>query len=186
MEHFLGWEVELADSCFDSSAFIMMDYRLRYQDSTSFTYVLPFSDRHALIEYTFFTSYLLKEDVYEDLLRQYLHKYLGSIPYQIRRTEQGVIPMTDYAFGNDHKRNLKKIETAGGWVRPSSGYSFSASGRYVDQIIKNIVRNRDIAPGVAQNRWRWYDRIFLHILQHNNVLGQGSLKRCTKTTTSNC
>jgi len=170
-QHFLGWEIELERPYFDPRSFTMMDFRLRFEESTSFTYVLPISDQHALVEYTFFTPFLVEDGVYEEMLKQYLETYMGDIRYTIKRVEQGVIPMTDYPFAAHHQRAITKIGTAGGWVRPSSGYSFWRSGQYAEQIIQNIVARREISSGVAQNRWRWYDRLFLHILQNNNTSG---------------
>ncbi|HAD12022.1 MAG TPA: lycopene cyclase, partial [Saprospirales bacterium] len=61
LQHFKGWWIKTPDDFFDPERFTMMDYRLLYQNSTSFTYVLPLNRREALVEFTLFTRDLLQE-----------------------------------------------------------------------------------------------------------------------------
>lgn len=101
-----------------------MDFRLKYKDSTSFTYVLPVSEKEALVEFTFFTPYLTEETIYDEQLKKYIEEYLKITNYTIAETEKGVIPMTDFPFHEDSTPKITKIGTAGSWVKASSGYSF--------------------------------------------------------------
>ena len=61
---------------FNPSSFTMMDYRLCYKNSCSFTYVLPFNETEALIEYTFFTPSLEGKESYNELLTTYIKDIL--------------------------------------------------------------------------------------------------------------
>jgi len=172
VQHFHGWFIKTDKQVFDPEAFVMMDYRLKWQDETSFTYVLPFSETEALVEFTLFNKTLLKKEQYEDMLRQYFRELMPLDRFEIIETETGQIPMSDYPFHRHHEKHLTKIGTAGGWVRPSSGYSFKNGDRYTDRIIQNIKSGKPPHHQVATGRFRLYDRIFLHVLSHWNHEGE--------------
>lgn len=172
LQHFKGWEIETEADFFNPEEFIIMDFRLKYNKSTSFNYVLPTSPRHALIEFTLFTPELIQEREYDRVLEAYLHRILQLPKYSIIEVEKGIIPMSDFPFHNQHEDNLTKIGTAGSWVRPSTGYSFKNSEKYSQQIVANIKAGRRPATGVARNRHRQYDKILLTILKDRNELGE--------------
>src|SRR5690606_37854629 len=97
-QHCKGWFIETETPCFKPEAVTMMDFRFQYKNSTSFIYVLPFSETKALVEYTFFTPFLVEPKVYENALINYLENELNITHYQILETETGNIPMTDFPF----------------------------------------------------------------------------------------
>ena len=171
-QHFLGWIIETEEPVFNPDEFIMMDYRLKWKNDTSFTYILPFSSTKALVEYTLFNTQLIKKEDYEAKLKEYISTFLKVAHYTIEEVEQGVIPMSDYPFHKHHTDFVTKIGTAGGWVRPSSGYSFKNGDRYSGQIITNIKKGVKPHKGVASNRFRLYDSIFLRVLKERNDLGE--------------
>ena len=171
-QHFRGWFIETKEPVFDDSKIVMMDYRLKWKDQTTFTYVLPFSPTSALVEFTLFNNELLTIDQYEEKIKEYIATYLQIKEYKIREIEHGAIPMTNYPFTKHHKDNLTKIGTAGGWVRPSSGYSFKNGDRYARMVVDNIKAGRVPHAGVAKNRYRFYDSIFLRVLKDRNDLGE--------------
>jgi lycopene beta-cyclase len=170
-QHFKGWYIEVDYDIFDPSQFVMMDFRLQWKEATSFTYVLPTSPRKALIEFTLFTSSLLESNEYDTILRQYIKEILKIDSYTIKEVEFGVIPMSDYPFENHHTFGITKIGTAGGWVRPSSGYSFKNGDRFSKQILENIKRGKTPSIGIATGRFRKYDTLLLDILVNKNELG---------------
>ncbi|MEM7297182.1 MAG: lycopene cyclase family protein [Bacteroidota bacterium] len=172
IQHFKGWFIKTKDPIFDPDTFTMMDYRLKWKDSTSFTYVLPLSPNEALVEFTLFNDQLLPGDEYDVYLKQYLDKYLDLKEYEIKEVEQGLIPMSDYPFHKHHEKYVSKIGTAGGWVRPSSGYSFKNADRYSTQVVENIKKGNRPEKGIATSRFRTYDSIFLNVLASRNDLGE--------------
>ena len=97
-----------------------MDYRIRDKNHTAFTYVLPFKKNEALIEHTYFSKDMCDREVYEEYIREYLSKYYNTTNYKIIKSEYGVIPMTSYPFYKESTKNITKIGTAGGWVKPST------------------------------------------------------------------
>lgn len=171
IQHFKGWIIESEQDIFDPEAFVMMDFRLRWQDTTSFMYILPSSARRALLEFTFFSPDLVTDEVYEGMIRTYIDSFCGIGKYQILEEEKGRIPMTDYPFQHDHAPGITKIGTAGGWVKPSSGYSFKNAERFAQEILKNIKAGRVPHNGIATGRHRRFDILFLDLLNRQNEIG---------------
>lgn len=177
IQHFKGWFIQTESPIFDPHTFTMMDYRLKWKGSTSFTYVLPLSSSTALVEFTLFNDQLLPDNEYDEYLKEYIHKYLDTTNYQIQEVEQGLIPMSDYPFHKHHSKHITKIGTAGGWVRPSSGYSFKNADRYSTMLVNNIKKGNRPEKGVATSRYRTYDSIFLNVLASRNDLGEDIFTR---------
>ncbi len=172
IQHFKGWFIETKEPVFDSETFTMMDYRIKWKGSTSFTYVLPLSENTALVEFTLFNDQLLPDEEYDVYLKDYINQYLKIDNYNIKEVEQGLIPMSDYPFHKHHSKHISKIGTAGGWVRPSSGYSFKNADRYSTRMIENIKKGDRPEKGIATSRFRTYDSIFLNVLASRNDLGE--------------
>ena len=172
LQHFKGWVIETNDSVFDSTAFTMMDFRLKWQESCSFTYVLPITDKKALVEFTFFNQQLVGDEVYDEMLKKYCRQILKLENYTIVETEKGIIPMSDYPFHKHHSNRITKIGTAGGWVKPSTGYSFKNGSKYSDRILSNINNNRSVTMNLPPSDKRVYDSIFLEVLARQNHLGE--------------
>lgn len=171
-QHFKGIVIETDNPAFDPSVFTMMDYRLKYTNSTSFTYVLPLSQTRALVEFTFFTPFLTEEKVYDEFLKRYITEELKINTYNILETEKGVIPMTDYPFHSDNIPEITKIGTGGGWVKGSTGYSFKHTEKKVEKIISNIHAGKLPSEDLINQRFRFYDAIFLDVLKERNDLGE--------------
>lgn len=177
IQHFRGWFIKTKKDVFDPDSFVMMDFRLKWQNSTSFIYVLPSSSTEALVEFTLFNDQLIEQEVYESYIKEYISEYLHASDYEICEIEQGAIPMTDFPFHKLHEKNITKIGTAGGWVRPSSGYSFKNAERYSSMIIENIKNRKHPSTGIANSRFRKYDSVFLSVLKTRNDLGEDIFTR---------
>lgn len=171
-QHFKGISIETQEAQFDPERFIMMDYRVKYRNSTCFTYVLPVSPKNALIEFTFFTPFLTEEKVYDEQLEKYIREVLKIDNYKIAESETGVIPMTDYPFHIHNSKHITKIGTAGGWVKASSGYSFKSTERKVSKLLSNIKSGNRPSQGLFSKRFQRYDAIFLDVLEKRNDLGE--------------
>lgn len=171
LQHFKGWFVRTPDDRFDPGRFTMMDYRLRWKDTTSFTYVLPLSRREALVEFTLFSPELLKNDDYDLMLRRYFDEILKISEFEILEEEQGVIPMSDFPFEKYSQGRHVRIGTAGGWVKPSSGYSFKNCERKVWRIVENLKAGKPAGQGLISPKFRLYDSIFLDVLNRRNDFG---------------
>ena len=178
-QHFLGWVVKTNEKIFNKRSFVFMDYRIRDKNSTAFTYVLPFKKNEALIEHTYFSKNVQNHDVYEEYIKDYLNKYYGKSTYKLVKSEFGVIPMTTYPFHRDSTMNITKIGTAGGWVKPSTGYSFKNCEKYSEKILDNIKNGKEfkISP---KKRYLFLDKILLGVLSNYNYQGETIFHRMIK------
>lgn len=173
LQHFKGWTISFEKDVFDPNSFTMMDFRIKHENSTSFSYVLPVSSREALVEFTLFTKYLLPENDYDPYIKEYISTYISKEEYSIKEVEFGVIPMSNYPFHKVNSERITKIGTAGSWVRPSSGYSFKYSEKYVQKLIENIKAGRRPDKNLISSKYRFYDTLLLDILYGKNNLGPG-------------
>ncbi|SFN93379.1 lycopene cyclase family protein [Salegentibacter flavus] len=171
-QHFKGWEIETPEPVFSPEEFTMMDYRLKYKDTTAFTYVLPVSKTKALIEFTFFTPFLTEDAVYDKMLKRYLGEILKLKDYNIKTTETGIIPMTDFPFEEGNTSNITKIGTGGGWVKASTGYSFINTQKRVSKIVENLKSGKPPGESLINKKFKRYDGIFLDVLANNNEKGE--------------
>ncbi|MCL6218061.1 lycopene cyclase family protein [Zunongwangia pacifica] len=171
-QHFKGYHIKSESPVFTTNQFTMMDFRLRYKNSTSFTYILPFSENEALVEYTFFTPFLTEETIYNEQLQHYISTYLKSDYYEITKEEQGVIPMTDFPFDKNNSDKITKIGTGGGWVKGSTGYAFKHTEKNISKIIENIKSGHEPSKDLFRKKYKIYDAIFLDVLARRNDKGE--------------
>ena len=171
-QHFKGWVIKTEHNSFDKDVITMMDYRLKDNNQTTFTYILPFSETEALVEFTYFTSKVVDEDTYDSYIKTYIIEYLKIKNYTIIETEMGQIPMTNFPFEAYSTNKITKIGTGGGWVKGSTGYSFKHTEKKVAQIINNIKNNQPISKNLFKKRFKFYDKVFLKVLNDENEKGE--------------
>lgn len=176
-QHFKGWVIKTDTPIFKTDAFTVMDYRIKYKNTTAFTYVLPFSATSALVEFTFFTPFTIKNEEYDEYLKTYISKILNIDSYSINEVEKGIIPMTNFPFKNYSSKRITKIGTAGGWVKPSSGYSFKLTDAKIEQLIINLKANRNPSKNLISKKYSLYDSLFLRVLHDDNHKGEWIFKQ---------
>lgn len=174
LQHFRGWWLEADAPVFDPGRAVLMDFRTpQPARGVSFGYVLPVSDRYALVEYTEFSPTLLTGAGYDAALAGY-RDLLGLDPARltVREVENGVIPMTDGPFVARPSPRVVRLGTAGGATRPSTGFTFSAMRRQADQIARALAAGRPPVPRPAYpRRHRWMDAVALRALDRGSVGG---------------
>ena len=170
-QHFLGWTIETQEDFFDEDKIRFMDFSIDQHQETRFMYVLPFSKKSALFEYTFFGGEVMKDSDYEKEIKKYLD-IEGIKKYKITEKEKGVIPMTCYPFFNSNTDNFIKIGTSGGWTKPSTGYTIKNSIEKIEVILKFIKEDKPLSKLKFKNRFWYYDVLFLDVLVDSK--GKGS------------
>lgn len=170
LQHFVGWELELSESTFSESTFTLMDFDDTFNNGIAFIYLLPWTDKTGLIEYTIFSDELLPKEFYEEKLSLYLNHRFGLKPidYEIDRREFGKIPMMDRPVKPWYCPNVLNIGTLGGVTKPSTGYTFRRIQRQVNHIVQSLLEN-DI-PSYSRpssQRYKAYDLWLLQII-HNH------------------
>ena len=170
-QHFIGWFVKTPTSVFDNEAASFMDFSIPQRGNTRFMYVLPFSETEALVEYTLFSHSLLEEEEYEKAIKDYLENKLGTKEYEIQEKEKGQIPMTCYDFESNNTERILHIGTAGGWAKPSTGFTFKNTTRNTKKLIRHLKKEESFKDFSVKNRFRLYDMLLLDILDRDNAMG---------------
>jgi lycopene beta-cyclase len=164
-QHFLGWVIETKEDVFDETRPTLFDFRVEQKDECRFIYILPFSKNKALIEFTVFSDNLLDENEYEVNLQKYFSDILKIEDYEILETEKGVIPMSDEPHEENPFPKVIRIGTSGGYVKPSTGYSFKRTQRNLQKIVNDLAKNQKPKTKNQNRKWKSYlDSILLNVL----------------------
>ena len=170
-QHFLGWIVKTKSPVFKIDQATYMDFSIPQKGHTRFMYILPFSETEALVEYTLFSKELLPNEAYENAIRDYLKNDCNCVDFEIMDTEKGSIPMTCYDFKEHHTTNIRYIGTAGGWAKPSTGYTFMSSSKKVPVLLEYLKTGRPLHELSFKNKFWYYDLLFLDVLANDNANG---------------
>ncbi|MFH8254125.1 lycopene cyclase family protein [Streptomyces roseolus] len=173
LQHFKGWFVRTERPAFTPDTVELMDFRTPQPDhGLAFGYVLPLGPHEALVEYTQFSSSVLGDAAYDQALHHYTDAVLGLGPLRIRGVERGVIPMTDARHARRAGRHVFRIGTAGGAVRPSTGYAFAAVQRQTRAVAEALHQGREPVPPRAYSaRSHLMDTVLLRGLDTGRIAG---------------
>lgn len=171
-QHFLGWFIKSETAVFKQDQATFMDFSIPQKGNTRFMYLLPFSENEGLVEYTLFSEKLLPKASYEAAIKTYLQNDLGCSSYEILSREMGSIPMTCFAFDEQDTPNIKYIGTAGGWAKPSTGYTFMSTSKKIPILLDYIKTGKPLNQLSFKNKFWYYDLLLLDILHRDNGKGQ--------------
>ncbi|MVN76310.1 FAD-dependent oxidoreductase [Hymenobacter sp. HMF4947] len=169
LQHFVGWEVETDRDVFDPEVVEFMDFRGPQHHEARFMYVLPFSPRQALVEYTLFSAQVLPQAVYEAHLLDYMQHTLGMSAgeYRITAKEVGAIPMTDHPLPPRTGASIIHLGTRAGRAKPSTGYAFRRIQAQSARVVAALAATGQPPPDPTGDRWqfRLFDTLLLDIMQ---------------------
>ncbi|MCD0474240.1 lycopene cyclase [Flavobacterium sp. EDS] len=176
-QHFIGWFIKSKQDLLNPEEVTFMDFSVAQKNNTRFMYVLPTSEKEALVEYTLFSHTLLEKQEYESEIKSYIHN-LGIQDYEIVEKEKGSIPMTCYPFWKRNTKRVLNIGTAGGWTKASTGYTFRKSDKKSTQLVA-FLETQNTKPSTPikmssfhkKDKFWFYDLLLLDILDRNNELG---------------
>lgn len=178
-QHFKGNVVEFDDAVFDKSVARLMDFNVPQMDATAFMYLLPLTDKKALVEYTLFSPNILETAEYDLVLNAYMEAHYKGQAYSIVHTEQGAIPMTTKKITSIID-NVISIGTMGDAVKASTGYAFQFIQKQTQQIVKQLKLNQTLDASVHYTRHQFYDAVLLYILEHKKMEGDEIFARIFK------
>lgn len=172
LQHFRGRVVRCAQPVFEGDIATLMDFDVTQDFGVHFIYVLPFDAHTALVESTFFTEALLPADVYDGAIDEWLARRRPGVVFETVSRESGVIPMTTAPFDRWPSPRIVRIGTAGGHVKPSTGYAFLAVQRFVKEFAPAVLRalrqnGSAEPPAVRGARTAALDAIFLSYLRRH-------------------
>jgi lycopene beta-cyclase len=166
LQHFVGWEVETSRDVFNPQTVEFMDFRGEQQREARFMYVLPFSERRALVEYTLFSAEILPKVEYEAAMRKYLGE-LGITDFRIEAEEVGAIPMTDHPLPPAEGRHIINLGTRAGRAKPSTGYAFKRIHAHSAHLVRALAATGHPPTNLTGDQWQFsfFDTLLLDIMQ---------------------
>lgn len=170
LQHFKGWVIETETTTFYPNKMTYMDFRVAKGPETIFCYVLPFSEKKALVEYTLFTEKILEDNEYDHALESYIREQLDIHNFKVLEEEFGIIPMSDFPFPRKTGANIINIGTIGGYTKASTGFTFLRIQKAAKEIVKSLVNNKFPLPpsSLMSKRFRLYDSILLNVLANES------------------
>jgi len=176
LQHFVGQIIETQKPCFDPGKIEFMNFNVPQKGNTRFMYLLPLSENKALLEYTLFSENLLERKEYVDAINTFLEG-LPTGGYEVLEEEEGKIPMTCYRFDLKNSTRLLHIGTAGGWTKPSTGYTFQRINEKTKALVDFIKKGEPLSRFGKRDRFWFYDMLFIDVLAKDNAHGADLFKR---------
>ncbi len=182
IQRFQGFELEADEPVFELHRATLMDFSVSSAaDSEAgrvhFIYVLPLSDRRALIEDTWFVSVsdACNDVDYQSQIKHYLKRRYGLENYRVVHREEGALPMDPALRPSALTSRIVKIGAGGGMARASSGYAFFETQRACDAIADKLMAQFPVLGEFSLPRWRgdisyWMDAVFLRVLAQRPAL----------------
>ncbi len=166
-QHFKGWFIKTDQEVFNTDQATIMDFNIEQDQAVHFMYVLPFSKTDALVEFTSFSALdCYSDQIYDSYLTNYISAKFNC-PYEIIREEKGKIPMTDFNFPAQDKEGIIQIGSAGGAIKPSTGYAFNRISRQTEYLIECFLNNNESINNVnSSGRFHFYDTLLLQIIRN--------------------
>jgi lycopene beta-cyclase len=164
-QHFRGWFVEFDKEILDPKKMTLMDFNVPQDNGCSFMYILPFSPKTALVEWTFFSTEPQEPSFYENQLHEYIVKNYSD-QYHVRAKEWGKIPMQQDIFAHHGPHGEVQIGTLGGMVKASTGYAFQRMLEDAKQLSALYFEASTLPRKQILPRFRFYDSLILWIIQY--------------------
>lgn len=167
---FYGFKVKTPSHQFDKTRVALMEELNSNPEQSEFIYLLPFDNKHALVEFTLFSKKYTTPDSLIKPLKTYLDKL--ELDYEIIEKEHHVLPMgfrkpnkttKNVVYGGIKANNLKSI----------SGYGFLRSVKWAQNTAKMIQQQNSIKQINQSNskllKDNFMDKIFLNVLSHSMI-----------------
>lgn len=173
-QSFAGVWVTMEEPSFDPSAAMLMDLEESSAEApVSFLYILPTSERTALVEHTTFSPSPMAKEYHLDRCFEWLERHHPGLR-QRGATEYGRIPM-----GLQRSPNLgqRVVGSAAGVVRPATGYAFLRAQEQAQNVALHLL-GRTGAPSRPYPRWlETADSLFLRALINAPLEGRLIMER---------
>lgn len=162
-QHFCGWLVQTPEPAFDATQVLLFDFRTGLDRGSSFVYLLPLSDRRALVELV-----TLSAVDAPPVLDHYLRKVLGLHSYEVEAKERGVSPLTEQPFALQPSARVRRIGIAAGRIKPSTGYALSRIEKDCRAIVQSLQQHGHPQVQPAQRPfYAFADGVLLELWQRS-------------------
>ncbi|TWE27974.1 lycopene cyclase family protein [Prauserella muralis] len=163
---FRGWHVRTERPAFDPEVPTLFDFRTAQDGAASFVYVLPFGERHALVEHTAFAPPGTTADVpaQRAALAEYLTGVLRAGAYHVVGEEGAALPLSAAPVRRRHGAVLT-IGTEAGLVKASTGYAYERIQQDSAAIARSLaVHGHPFALPRPRPRHRLFDGALLDVV----------------------
>ncbi|MGB2426683.1 MAG: lycopene cyclase family protein [Alteromonas sp.] len=168
LQCFTGAWVKSSTPLFNPEQVKLMSNMHMQPNGLEFTYVLPFTNKYALLELTRFSRQAENlADMREATESLVADTLTGKS--EIERWETGILPMQ--AAPNRYKKPIphqwNKIGIAGGHIRASTGYAFLTIQKYSEIASRLILGTSNTTKAPVPEYYKWLDRVFLTVIRNN-------------------
>ena len=182
-QQFKGFLVQVNQDIFDSSTVNLMDFRCNQESGIQFIYLLPFSNRLALIEPTTYSYDTQNDDFYLNTLNEYMLEIYNVKNFKILNEEKGTIPL---ALLPDDNSPAIQVGVRGNANRPASGYTFYFIQLQVKKAFDCIIKSKDkFNLNIHSLLIQFLDKVFLDVLKSNPKLAPKIFISFGKSLTGN-
>jgi len=181
-QSFYGWVVETNFPWQSEAGVTLMDLEVPQDGATQFVYILPYAENRVLVELTRFGTAILKADLAELRLRDYLQAALpNQATYRIVHREHGVIPMAEHAATEPHIAGVVNLGTRNNALKPSTGYAFKTMHQQARDLASYMAAQatdnltpaaKPWKPQPSHPRYAFLDGLLLHILRRRPHQGK--------------
>ena len=170
-QSFVGYEIQTESDYFSPEKMVLMDFDHTFKSGLAFTYILPTTERKALIEFTVFSERILsKEELIEDLNKSIAQKIAGS-PYEILRVEHGTLPMGNKLPTKNYDPSYVFAGLFEGGARPSSGYAFQRIQSWAKKCAHSMITSKTLcALPKDRGLQSFMDGLFLKVIKKNPTI----------------
>ncbi len=161
-QSFIGYMIEPEHPIANTDSMDMMDFGVDQQGATQFMYVLPLSERKALVELTRFGIKKITEPEAAPVLENYIQRHFGNA--RILETETGCIPMCSAPLEITELEGVTRLGSRAGAIKPGTGYAFKNMHRQAAEITLQLQNKQVFETKHASARFKFYDRLLLRIL----------------------
>lgn len=141
LQHFYGIEVTSSKKIFNANQVTLMHF-LNNEKEIHFFYILPYSEKRALVETTYFSKKVYKKEKYLRDIQAYLDKEYPEMIFKYGFKEHGIIPM--YEIKSNSSSKIIKIGTSGNWTRMSTGYTLQNAFIKSKEVVDSIIKKKEI------------------------------------------
>ena len=168
--YFKAWTVQTHKPAFNPRAVTFLDSRTVQQADLRFFYVLPFSEREALVAYVAYSRQRPLASAADAALQTYLHTTLGIAEDDVQAEETSCLPI----ITTQHSRRLGPhrlaIGARAGLIKPTTGFAFRRIQQDSAAIVRSLLTTRKPwnIPAVSR-RHRLYDALLMYVLEHRGA-----------------
>lgn len=165
-QSFYGQEIVSTEALFDPACVTLMDFRGTNPKDITFTYVLPLSVHHALIEVTHFAPEPLGPQHLATELGRAIVARTGGAACEVLRSEHGILPMGLPLTSAASDPTYVRAGIQQGAARPATGYAFQRIQRWATVCASRLANGQlPVGHAVDSLLLRALDSLFLSLLQ---------------------